>query len=278
MNRVIFVGFDTEQKAYDADRALHEMHRDGSLTLYGAAVVAKDHSGAVAIRELPDEGPLGTVTGMVTGGLIGLIGGPVGAVVGMSSGTLVGAAFDLARDGIDTEFVEDAGAHLDPGKAAVIAEIDESWEVPLDTRMEALGGKVIRRTRTQIEDAIAEREIETTEKELRALEAEKVANVEAAATEKANKQTARLQTKIDAARQKIRDKEAALAARTQSVKDEGEERIAVLEAQKATATREAKEQLEQRLANMRSDYAQRVKRLEKSLAQIKKFNVTEGAK
>ena len=76
MNKVIFIGFDTEQQAYEGDRALHGMHRDGTLTLYNDAIVVKESSGNVAVRRAPDGGPVGTFGGMVTGGLIGLLGGP----------------------------------------------------------------------------------------------------------------------------------------------------------------------------------------------------------
>jgi hypothetical protein len=48
MNKVIFVGFDTEPKAYEGDRALHDMHGDG--TLYNGAVVVKEPGGNVALR------------------------------------------------------------------------------------------------------------------------------------------------------------------------------------------------------------------------------------
>ena len=130
MNKVIFVGFDTEQKAYEGDRALHDMHRDGTLTLYNDAVVVKEPGGKVAVRRAPDAEPVGAFGGMLTGGLIGLLGGPVGAAVGLGAGTLIGAAFDLTKEGVDRDFVEDAGARLEPGKAAVIAEIDEQWQVP----------------------------------------------------------------------------------------------------------------------------------------------------
>ena len=159
MNKVIFVGFDTEQKAYEADRAVRDMHRDGTLTLYNDAVVVKERGGKVVVRRAPESDPVGTVGGMLTGGLIGLLGGPVGAAVGLGTGTLIGAAFDLTEEGVEQDFVEDAGAGLEAGKAALIAEIDEQWQVPLDTRMEALGGNLLRQTRTQIEDAYAERAV-----------------------------------------------------------------------------------------------------------------------
>ena len=79
MNRVIFVGFDTEEKAYEGDRALHDLHKDGTLTLYNDAVVVKEPTGNVAVRRPPEAEPFGTFGGMLTGGLIGLLGGPVGA-------------------------------------------------------------------------------------------------------------------------------------------------------------------------------------------------------
>jgi uncharacterized membrane protein len=265
MNKVIFIGFDSEQKAYEGDRALHDLHSDGTLTLYNDAVVVKEPGGAVAVRRAPGAEPVGTFGGAITGGLIGLLGGPVGAAIGLSSGTLIGAAFDLTEAGIGRDFVEDAGARLEPGKAAVIAEVDEQWQVPLDTRMEALGGKVLRQTRTQIEDAYAERSVEAAERELAALEAEKVAQVQAAQAEKTRKQTEKLQAKIDAATRKLQEKENALAAKRQAVKNEGSAKIAVLEAQKATATAESKAALERRLADVRSDYERRTGQLQEAL-------------
>ena len=264
MNKVIVVGFETEQQAYGGHRALRDMHNDGILTLYNDAVVVKEPGGRVAMRQTPDVQPIGTVGGMITGGLIGLLGGPVGAAVGLSTGTLMGAAFDLTKEGLDSDFVADAGAQLEPGKAAVIAEIDEQWEVPLDTRMEALGGKLLRQTPTQIEDAYLERAAEAAEKELAGLEAE-LAQLATEQTEKARKQAEKLQGKIDAARRRVQEKEATLAVRMQAVKDEAREKIAVLEAQRATATRESKAYLERRVADVRLEYQRRTERLKSAV-------------
>jgi uncharacterized membrane protein len=265
MNKVIFVGFDTEQQAYEGDRAVHEMHRDGTLTLYNTAVVVKEGGGKVVVRQTPDLQPIGTVGGMITGGLIGLLGGPVGAAVGLSTGTMLGAAFDLTKDGIDSDFVEDAGARLAPGKAALIAEIDEDWQVPLDARMETLGGQILRQTPAQIEDEYLERSVQAAQNDLASLEAEKLARVTIAQTEKARKQAEKLQAKIAEATRKVQDKEAALAAKMQAVKNEAAKKIATLEAQKATATAESKALLERRVAGVRREYERRTERLQSAL-------------
>jgi uncharacterized membrane protein len=277
MNRVIFVGFESESKAYEGDRALHDMHRDGALTLYNDAVVVKEPAGKVVVRRSPDTEPIGTFGGMVTGGLIGLLGGPVGAAVGLGTGTLMGAAFDLTEAGVERDFVEDMGAKLAPGKAAVIAEIDEYWQVPLDTRMEALGGNVLRQTRTQIEDAYAERAAEAAQRELAALEAEKLAQVTTAQTEKARTQAEKLQAKIDAAQRKAREKEAELAAKARAVRDEGNKKIAMLEAQKATAVSESKAVLDKRLADLRGEYDDRIMRLQEAVNRRKAAHATSAA-
>jgi uncharacterized membrane protein len=274
MNTVIFVSFDTEQKAYQGERALREMHRDGSITLYDATVVVKQPGGQLIVREEPDGGPLGTFGGMVTGGLIGLLGGPIGAAVGMGTGTLIGAAFDVNRAGIASDFVDAMGAGLPPGYAAVIAEIDEDWQVPLDTRMEGLGGKLLRQTPAQVEDAYYERELAAQQKELASLEAEKLAQVKASELEKSIRRTEQLQAKIDAAQRKLRQKENEIAAKLQSVKDEAKDKVAVLEAQKATATQESRANLDRRLTEVRRDYEQRIDRLRGVLEDRKTANAS----
>ena len=275
MNKVIYVGFDTEAKAYEGARALRDMHREGSLTLYNDAVVVKEDNGKVVVRAQPEGEPIATVGGMLTGGLIGLIGGPIGVAMGMGTGTLMGAAFDLTREGIDRDFVEDVAAHLvAPGKSAVIAEIDESWQAPLDARMETLGATVMRKTPTEIEDAYFEREIQASQRELAALQGEKLAEVTASETTKGTEKVAKLQAKIDAAKRKVAEKEGAVAAKLQSVKDEGSEKIAMLEAQQKTASAESKAALDRRLAEVRIDYQRRADNLSQLLERRKTAHAT----
>ena len=261
MSKVIFVGFDTEQQARTGEWVLHELHREGPITLYNVALVVRDASGKVAVRERPKVRPVGTAGGLLVGGLIGLLGGPVGAAVGLGAGALAGASFDLSRAGVDEDFVRDVGTHLHRGQAALLAEIDEDWEGPLDRRMEAIGGRVLRQTRQQIDDGYFEQMIELSQEELASLEAEQLADVRASQDEAARKETDRLQAKIDAARGKMREKEEELEARLHTVKAEGREKIALLETQKATVTEESQALLERRLADVRSDYDDRMQRL-----------------
>ena len=43
---------------------------------------------------------------------------------------------------VDTDFLTDVATALTPGKYAVVADVDEDWVTPVDTRMEAVGGVV----------------------------------------------------------------------------------------------------------------------------------------
>ncbi len=94
----------------------------------------------------------GTLMGLLMGILVGLLRGPLGVAFGAGTGMLVGALLDLiVRRSIKEEFLKEASPHLLPRSAALITELDESSRMPLDTRMQALGGKVFRRSGVQVE-------------------------------------------------------------------------------------------------------------------------------
>ena len=245
MDKIIGVVFGNEKNAYEGLRALRELHGDGSITLYDDAVVLKDASGKVETREMRDAAA-GTFVGLLTGTLVGVLGGPVGVAVGASAGTMAGAAFDLSRAGINADFVDEFSASLLPGTAAVLAEVDEDWQAPIDTRMDTLGGYVFRRNRIDVEDAYFERQNAAFVEELHALEAERK---KAAAERKA-----RLDAKIADTRHKLQDKQDALKARIDAIKGESETKITLLQEQAAHAREETRERVEQRLAAARAGY------------------------
>jgi uncharacterized membrane protein len=255
MDKVVAVVFNDEKQAYDGLQALRDLHADGSITVYSNAVVAKDPNGKVAVRET-NEDPAGTFFGLLTGSLIGVLGGPLGVAVGASTGTMIGATFDLARAGISDDFLQEMSEYLLPGKSAVIAEVDEDWQAPIDTRMEALGGHVFRRNQIDVEDAYYQRQIAAFNDELIALEAERQ---KASADRKA-----RLEARIEDTRHKLQDKRDELKARIESVKREGDAKIESLQQQLKTARDERKQRIEKRLAEIRAEYRERADKLQQA--------------
>ncbi len=256
MSKLVVVTFDNEKKAYEGSRALADLHRDGSVSVYAAAVVSRDGDGKVSVKDDLSEGPAATALGMMTGALVGVLGGPQGVAVGAAAGAALGSVGDLLNLGVGADFVDDVSRELAPGKTAVVAEIGESWVTPLDTRMEELGGTVIRRHRLDVENEQIERDLDALDAELDELEAE----LEEASAE--NK--ARLQAKIDATKAKIEAKRERARAQIDLLKQDGGARVAAVEEQVKSARAEAKEKLQERAAEIKSDYESRSARLKQS--------------
>ncbi len=253
MDKMVVVVFDTEAKAYEGVRALSELHREGSLTVSSDAVIAKDPSGAVALRRSASIGPVETVLGGVTGTLIGLLGGPVGAAAGMIAGSLGGSAFDLANLGVGADFVVEVSKRLTPGRAAVVAEIEEQWITPLDDHMDKLGGTVYRRSRRDVVDFQDERDAAALQQELDQMKQE-LAQAKGAAKDKLNAAIARTQAALKAA-------EGRAKARVETINKTIDTKIQALKDQASKSTGEAKARLERQIADIKADHESRAAKL-----------------
>src|SRR5512135_3354963 len=227
MDKILVVIFDNENKAYEGSKALQELQNEGSINLYSKAVIARDASGKVEVKQAGDMGPVGTAVGLLTGSLLGVLGGPVGLAIGASAGTFGGIVYDLANVGVGEDFLYDVGQSLQPGKAAVVAEVWEEWVMPVDTRMESLGGVTFRRMRGEIEDAQFDRDVAALDAELDEEEAE--------FDQATGEAKAKLKAKIDATRAKLQTMQDGIQARIEASMKETEAKITSLQAQAAKA-------------------------------------------
>jgi uncharacterized membrane protein len=256
MDKMIVVIFDNETKAYEGIKALQEMHEEGSIDLYAKAVIARDARGQLEVKQHGDMGPVGMAVGLLTGSLVGMIGGPLGFTLGASIGTYGGLIFDLAHLGIGQDFLTEVENSLQPGKAAVVAEIGEEWTLPLDTCMEALGGLVLRRTRSEVLDDQVKQETAAIKADLAELEAE---YHQATAESKA-----KLQKKIDAARDKLRAAQDDIQAGLEASQLETEAKIKFLHEQAARDDEERKAKREARIAELKHSQKRRSDQLKQA--------------
>lgn len=256
MSRFVVVVFPDEAKAYQGTRALKELHAEGSLTVYGMAVVSKNAGGKLAIKEAVDEGPLGAAAGALAGGLVGLLAGPVGLIAGSAGGAVIGGLIDILNFGVGAEFIAKISDELTPGKCAVIAEVAETWTTPLDTRMEALGGKVLRTWRADFEDEQIAKEIAAGKADWEQLNAE---YAQASAEAKA-----RLKAKLNEAKADLVSTEKRLAGKLAALEKEMNAKVAAMELQVATARADAQAKIKQRIAALRSDYQTRAEKLKRA--------------
>jgi len=253
MNKMLVAVFDTEPAAFEGLTALRDLHREGDITLYASAVMVKDKTGKINVKQGADDGPVGTAVGLLTGSLIGILGGPAGLALGASLGGLTGFLFDLDQSGIGATFLDDICKTLTPGKAAVVAEVEESWTTPVDTRVHKLGGTVFRRLRSEVVEDQLVRESAAFDADLKALEDDLNKGVA--------ENRAAVQKDIEQTKKQIKATQDQAKARLNQAKAEMDARIRSLQDQAKGASDRAKARIEKRTAEVRSDFEVRSKKL-----------------
>jgi uncharacterized membrane protein len=230
MDRMLVVVFDNETKAYEGRKALLQLD-EGSITVYAYAVLAKHADGTATVKQEDDSGPIGSLVGTSFGSLIGLLGGPAGIAIGAAAGLAAGGAADLHNARIGDDFIEDVTKFLLPNKVALVAEIEEDWTTPVDTRMEAIGGLVFRRALSDVKHTIHEENVAAMKADLAQMKAE---HAKAHADRKAKLQETinQLDSKIQAQLQKAKDGREAAERHAQ-------DKVRVLEAKAAAAKSKA---------------------------------------
>ena len=218
MERMLVVVFDSEAKAYEGVAALRQLEREGAITAYAGAVVAKNADGTASVKDFDDVGPAGSLIGTSLGSLIGLLGGPVGLAVGAVSGLTLGALVDLDNAGIGVDFVEDVQKSLQPKKVAVVADIEEEWTAPVDTRMEALGGTVLRRAVSEVRRTLREEHVAAMKADLAQMKAE-LAKTRADHRKKLQQKIDALQARIDSEQKKVEEQRGAFQARQKAKRE-----------------------------------------------------------
>lgn len=261
MNKMLVAVFDREAAAFEGLSALKDLHRNGDVSLYSSAVIAKNNAGQIELKQAADTGPVGTSVGLLTGSLIGMLGGPAGMAVGASLGGLVGLVFDANRSGVDMTFVDDVSRTLTAGKVAVVAEIEESWTTPVDSRLNKLGGMVFRRLRGEVVGDQLARERAALEAELRTLNDD----LKQAAAE----DRAAVQEDIDRVKLQIKATRDQAKARLEQAKAETEARVKALQDQANAATGLAKARIDKRIATAKADLEVRSKKLNQAWALTK---------
>ena len=231
MDRMLVVVFDNESKAYEGKTALLELDNEGSIAVYGYAVLAKSADGTVSVKQGDDVGPLGTLAGTALGSLVGLVGGPLGVALGAASGLGAGSAVDLHNARISSDFVDDVSKTLQPRKVALVAEVEEDWVTPVDTRMEAIGGSVLRRSLSDVEDTVDDEDIAAIKADLAQMKAE---HAQARADRKA-----KLQEKIDQLNAKLTAQLQKAKEQRQAAERDAQRKVEILKAKAKAAAAKA---------------------------------------
>ena len=249
MNKMLVAVFDNEAAADAGLQALRNLHAAGDITLYATGVLAKDAKGVVSVKKSMQPGPVGTAAGLAVGSLIGLLGGPAGVAIGAVTGTVVGAVRDFWIAGVGLDFIEEATKHLQPSKVALVAEIEEEWVIPVDAALEAAGGHVFRRTRTELAEAQFDHDIAAFKSEVKELESEASHASGAAKT--------RLHAKLTAAKANLDGAVHRAQKRVDTLKQEADAKADSLKLQLSQVKGDVEARIEGRMKRVKSAYHDR---------------------
>ena len=267
MNKLLVAIFDTELAANSGLNALRNLHSAGDITLFATAVLAKDAEGSVSVKQSLDSGPIGAATGLAVGSLVGLLGGPVGVAIGALAGTVAVAVRDFWAAGVGLDFIEEATQRLQPGKVALVAEIEEEWVIPVDSALEAVGGQVLRRTRTEVEEAQFDHDIAAFKSEIEDLESE----ASHAGGEAKTKLQAKLQAKLSTAKAGLGIAVNRAQQRMDSLKQEADAKAEALKLQLSQAKSDVKTRIEDRMKRVKHAHQLRSAKLSQA------WNLTKEA-
>jgi uncharacterized membrane protein len=246
VEKMLVAVFDNESKSYEGSRALAQLDAECSIAVHAQAVIRKNPDGTATVKELNDDFPVGSLAGTTVGSLIGLIEGPLGLAVGATTGLFAGMVRDLFAAGVGAEFVDDTAAMLTPGKCAVVADVSEEWETPVDTKMEALGAKVIRAPKHAVEQDQRAREAAALREEIDQL---KVEHAKAQADRKV-----KLKARIDKLEADLQRKLDEVKQRSAQMKQETEAKIQALKRKAEKMQGDIKTTLDARVTRIQQDH------------------------
>ena len=124
MSDLVVILFNKSEQAGEAFQALKGVKKGGHLRIDDAAVVVKEESGKVEVKNILDRG---VKIGLIGGSLLGLMLGGIffplaGLALGAASGALLGRMAEL---GVDQKFVKEVTGQLEPGNSALFLMVGQ---------------------------------------------------------------------------------------------------------------------------------------------------------
>jgi len=152
MSDLVFIAFDSEQKAEEVRDKVLEMQKEYLIELGDAVVAVKDANGRIKLNQLMNTTAQGALSGALWGALIGLIflNPLIGMGIGAASGAISGKLVDT---GINDEFMTKAAEALKPGSAGLFLLVRKMTADKVLKDLEGVGGVVMRTSFDETKEA-----------------------------------------------------------------------------------------------------------------------------
>jgi hypothetical protein len=253
MDKMLVAVFDDLRRASAAAKTMKDRCESGALLAYALAVVAIDVRGISSVDFIPVQGEADPMLKSPTRNFLKLLAAPFYSLELGSSGAAAAAMIEKARLGIDAGFIDTVTPHLLPGRAAIVAEIEDQLAADLSTLVESHGGKIFSCARYESMDAQIFADIDALRGELQRLEHD---------LERApDREKAQMEARVRLVRAKFLATKELARQQAASIRHEGEAKIVLLQ-QRATAASGDIKMILEKLANAaRYDYADRATNL-----------------
>lgn len=257
MNKFVVVIFPSEAKADEAAEIFRDLHKEGSLTLYGLAIARKTEDDQVLVVEKKKEGLPGTGVGALAGALVGLVGGPFTAVLGAAAGAWIGTWRDIEHLGVGSDFIEEVADALTPNSVALVADVSEDRVAYVDEQMELLGGVVLREWQSELPEMKLAADAAARKAELEQLNTERL--------DAPPKRQKLIEIRIDKAKARLEETSARARAKLESIDTATAARLDELNRQAASAGPSSRTSIERRIAETKNQSNRRAALLRHTL-------------
>jgi uncharacterized membrane protein len=163
MSDLVVVAFPDEATAFALRAELVRLQREYLIEMEDVVIVTREQDGDVKLHQAVNLTAAGVAGGTFWGALVGLLflNPLIGAAVGAASGALAGKLSDI---GINDAFMQDVGASLDKGGAAVCVLIRKMTGDKVIERLGAFhhSGRVIQTSLSRDAEARLKQALEST--------------------------------------------------------------------------------------------------------------------
>ncbi|MGP0018289.1 MAG: DUF1269 domain-containing protein [Candidatus Sulfotelmatobacter sp.] len=212
MNRILVVVFSEAGKAFEGRDALKSLGHDDSIALHAYAIITKKADGTI-VNEEDHHAGFSLLPGTSLRSLIESLSKPIVPLGAATEALDPGADQDETR--VVSDFVNEVSRQLNPGKFALVAEIDEEWTPWVNLRMTELGGVVYRCPLSDVNDVAESEDIVAMKADLAQKRAE---HARASAVHKAKllEKINQLDTKIQQRLQKAKERRVSAEVKDQA--------------------------------------------------------------
>jgi uncharacterized membrane protein len=162
MDNYVAIVVEDDAKASEGLHSLWKLDSSEEITVHGAAVIHRDKYGYVDVATKATNPGLRTAIGVGIGALLGALAGPIGAAagatiaagtaagIGAAAGGVAGLTADMVKSDEHDQAAFETTLELPRGSSAIIAEVTEAWTTPVDDLAKSIGGKVYRRSKSEL--------------------------------------------------------------------------------------------------------------------------------